>query len=289
MLGSSIAAQEQAIAAMSAPILFMWRTEVSTCMPELPEVETIVRALRPRLLGRRFQAVDIFHTRIVRYSSLDLPQTLQGQRVEEVTRHGKFILQRVGSHWLTIHLGMTGQLLFDADPTQYTRAQFQLDDGVLLYDDIRMFGSLEIDRTRPDMLGPDALSEHEWHPRLLRRKAPIKALLLNQSIVAGIGNIYADEALFRASIHPASRTNRISRARVRDLEAITRELLTEAIEYRGSSISDYVDTDGQRGSFQDRHQVYGRDGQPCVRCGSPIVKSVVGQRGTHSCPRCQRR
>jgi formamidopyrimidine-DNA glycosylase len=258
-------------------------------MPELPEVETIVRELRPRLKGRRVTAADVLHARIVRHSDIDLRDWLPGARIIDVLRHGKFILLQLDKGWLTVHLGMTGQLRFEAPETVYTRAVLQLDDSSLLYDDIRMFGSIEAGRKRIDQLGPDALARDEWHVRLLRHKAPIKAVLLNQRVVAGIGNIYADEALFRAAIHPATVARRLSKARANKLEQLTRDLLNEAIDFRGSSISDYVDTEGRRGGFQERHQAYGREGKPCVRCASPIEKSFLAQRGTHFCPNCQRR
>jgi formamidopyrimidine-DNA glycosylase len=185
---------------------------------------------------------------------------------------------------------MTGQLLFDSAPGPHTRAIFRLDDGTLLYDDIRMFGSIECgdEPARTARLGPDALAPEGLPTGLLRRRAPIKAVLLNQSVFSGVGNIYADEALFRAGIHPGRRADRLSPARATKLLAVVREVLAEAVEHRGSSVSDYVDTEGRRGSFQERHRVYGREGLPCVNCGKPIRRIVVAQRGTHYCPACQR-
>jgi formamidopyrimidine-DNA glycosylase len=258
-------------------------------MPELPEVETIVRELRPRLEGRHVIAVEVLHPRIVRFSAAPLDQALPGRRIEQVGRHGKFILIRLDEGWLTIHLGMTGQLIFDAEPTKHTRAVLRLDDAVLLYNDIRMFGSLEwgVAPARVKRLGPDAL-EQPWQPAPFQRRAPIKAILLNQSIFSGVGNIYADEALFRARIHPRRPANRISTARLRELADAINGVLAEAVELRGSSVSDYVDSAGRRGSFQLRHAVYGREGEPCVVCSTPIRRIVVAQRGTHYCPRCQR-
>jgi formamidopyrimidine-DNA glycosylase len=185
---------------------------------------------------------------------------------------------------------MTGQLLFDTAPGAHTRAVFRLDDATLLYDDIRMFGSIEwsAEKTRAARLGPDALNSEELSPALLRRRAPIKAVLLNQSVFSGVGNIYADESLFRAGIHPRRRADRLSAARAARLISVVRDLLAEAVDFRGSSVSDYVDTEGRRGSFQERHQVYAREGLPCIRCGTPIRRIVVAQRGTHYCPGCQR-
>jgi formamidopyrimidine-DNA glycosylase len=258
-------------------------------MPELPEVETIVRSLAPRLQGRHILSAEILQPRIVRYSKHDIPPAVAGQRIREVSRHGKFILIGLERGFLTVHLGMTGQLLFDTPQTPWTRALFHLDDATLVYDDIRMFGSIEYGETheRTAKLGPDALNT-SLSPELLRRKAPIKAVLLNQSVFAGLGNIYADEALFRAGIHPRRRADRIAAPRAARLIETVQEVLAEAVEHRGSSVSDYVDTEGRKGGFQLRHRVYGREGQPCVVCGEPIRKIVVAQRGTHYCRFCQR-
>jgi len=214
-------------------------------MPELPEVETIVRALAPRLRGRHILSVDVLQPRITRHSPQDIAAALPGRRIEQVRRHGKFILIDLDQGCLTIHLGMTGQLLFDSAPTPYTRVIFVLDDAVLHYDDTRMFGAVEYGTARVERLGPDALTP--LSPDKLKRKAHIKAVLLNQTVFSGVGNIYADEALFRAGIRPTARN--ISRPRAQKLLAAVDEVLREAIEYRGSSVSDYVDTEGRRGSL----------------------------------------
>jgi formamidopyrimidine-DNA glycosylase len=259
-------------------------------LPELPEVETVVRSLAPRITGRRFLNVEVRQPRITRYSALDLESELPGRRVEVVRRHGKFILAELDRGLLTIHLGMTGQLLFDRDNGPYTRVVFTLEGLTLLYDDIRMFGSVELstDAGRVAKLGPDALVVENAAQLIRSRKAPIKAVLLNQSVFAGMGNIYADEALFRAGIHPRRRGHTVSMQRLGRLVAAMADVLAEAIDARGSSISDYVDAEGLPGAFQQRHQVYGRTGEPCMRCGAPIRRIVVGGRGTHYCPRCQR-
>lgn len=221
-----------------------------------------------------------------------MSSSVAGQRIESVGRHGKFILIRLQEGLLTIHLGMTGQLLFNASRTAWTRAVFQLDDCELLYDDPRMFGSIEYseEEQRTIQLGPDALTlDIASTIDLVRaRKASIKAVLLNQRIFAGVGNIYADEALFRAGIRPSRRADRIARERLGTLLAAVREVLAEAVDYRGSSVSDYVDTEGRKGGFQNRHRVYAREGKQCLVCGTVIRKSVVAQRGTHYCPVCQR-
>lgn len=258
-------------------------------MPELPEVETIVRALAPQLRGRHILSAEILHPRIVRHSAEDVAEGVSGRRIEAVERRGKFILIRLDRGILTIHLGMTGQLLFDTTRTKHTRALFHLDDSTLVYDDSRMFGSIEwtLEEGRSASLGPDAL-ESQLPASLLHRRAPIKAILLNQRVFSGVGNIYADEALFRAGIHPRRRGDRLSPLRAQKLIDNIRDVLAEALTHRGSSVRDYVDAGGRPGAFQSLHRVYGREGLPCTVCGTPIRKTVVAQRGTHYCIRCQR-
>ena len=188
---------------------------------------------------------------------------------------------------------MTGKLLWNGEPGPYTRAELELGQGRLLFDDVRQFGRFEFYRSLPvsvRKLGPDALaiSLDDFHQRLHARTGAIKALLLNQTFLGGLGNIYIDESLFQAGINPRAKARRLSRIRVARLYASIREVLTAAIEHRGSSISDYVDGDGEPGGFQNLHQVYGMKGSPCPRCGTAIRRIVIAQRGTHFCPRCQR-
>jgi formamidopyrimidine-DNA glycosylase len=259
-------------------------------MPELPEIETIVRELAPRIRGRRIISAEILHPRAVRYSKLDVATHGAGRRIADVARHGKFIVIQLDKGCLTVHLGMTGQLLFDSPRTPYTRAVFHLDDATLLFEDIRTFGSIEYapEPERTAALGPEplAVTSAEFYSRIRLRKAPIKSLLLNQRVLRGAGNIYTDEALFRAGIRPTARN--ISKARAERLLAALKEVLEEAILYRGSSVSNYVDTQGRSGGFQMLHKVYGREGLECTVCGTPIRRTVVAQRGTHYCPNCQR-
>lgn len=216
-----------------------------------------------------------------------------GLLVQSVRRHGKNILISFDRGILTVHLGMTGKLLIDAQTTPYTRAVITLDQGVLLYDDIRQFGRITWSEAMPrhlERLGPDALSigADQLAAMLKPRRSRIKPLLLNQQFLSGLGNIYCDEALFRAGIHPRTLASRLSRARIARLDGAIREVLMLAIEKGGSSISDYVDTEGRKGSFQLFHRVYGKEGEPCVQCATPVKRIVVGQRGTHYCPKCQR-
>lgn len=257
-------------------------------MPELPEAETIVRGLRPYVEGRRIAGAEFFARRV----SPDAAEVLAGERIAAVRRYGKQVLLVLESGAsILIKLGMTGALLWNGEPGPYTRARLDFEGGgVLLFDDIRQFGSLRLVREPPGGLGPDPfeIAGEDFGARLRSRNTEAKRALLDQSLVRGLGNIYTDEALFRAGIHPRARTRRLSMARAQRLHAEIVGLLDEAIELGGSSISDYVDAEGRRGMFQTRHQVYGKTGQPCRRCGMPIERIVVAQRGTHFCPRCQR-
>lgn len=258
-------------------------------MPELPEVETIVRALAPVLTGRRVLEARFLAARVMRGAP---EPVLAGHTVLEVTRHGKHILMRFDHGTLAIHLGMTGKLLIDGVRTPYLRAEFVMDGCRLLFDDIRQFGRMAWGVELPAnvaRLGPDPLeiSAEAFAARLRERRGRVKAVLLNQAFLRGLGNIYVDEALHRAGVHPLASS--LSRARAVRLHGEIVAVLREAIASGGSSISDYVDTEGRKGSFQERHRVYGREGEACLGCGGAVVRIVVAQRGTHFCPNCQRK
>jgi formamidopyrimidine-DNA glycosylase len=211
--------------------------------------------------------------------------------VRSVRRYGKYILLELDRGLLAIHLGMTGKLLASGGEGPYTRAVLVLDRGAVRFDDVRQFGSVRWLRREPDKLGPDALaiSAEDFLQRLRACKARLKPLLLNQAFLRGLGNIYTDEALFRAGIHPLAVAARLSRQRALGLHSAIVEVLSEAVARGGSSISDYVDAEGRPGWFQLQHRVYQRTGEPCPVCGEPIRRILVAQRGTHFCPRCQRR
>ncbi len=263
-------------------------------MPELPEVETVVRTVAPRLTGRTIRRARFYSSLVLRGDAARAAARLRGRRVDSVRRHGKFIIADLsGGLTLAIHLGMTGGLLWNAEPGPHARAVFDLDAGRLVYDDPRQFGRIEVCESLPECaarLGPDALAirEDEFAARLAARRGRIKPLLLNQVFLRGLGNIYVDESLFGARIHPLAQVSRLRTERVRRLYASIQKVLRAAVEAGGSSISDYVDADGHAGNFQVQHRVYGREGEPCVNCGTPIRRIVVGQRGTHYCPKCQR-
>lgn len=262
-------------------------------MPELPEVETVVRSIAPHIVGRTIERADLRSTRVTRGGLSKTAKALSGASIQGIRRHGKQILIELDSGMLYVHLGMTGKLLWNGSSGKYTRAYFELDTGTLVYDDVRQFGRVEFFPALPaslERVGPDALKVgfEEFFQRLKQRRVSIKALLLNQAFVGGVGNIYADEALFAAGIHPRALTGRLSERRALLLHTHLLEVLHLAIQHRGSSISDYVDAAGNRGGYQQLHNVYGRAGEPCPRCGTPIRRIVLAQRGTHYCPRCQR-
>jgi formamidopyrimidine-DNA glycosylase len=262
-------------------------------MPELPEVETVVRSLSGVLPGARILAAEFGSRFVTPGNRKALARRLASQTIHAIRRHGKFIVLDLDSGVLVVHLGMTGKLLFDAPRGRHAYGVFHLDRGQLIYDDPRQFGRIEWAPALPARvarLGPDPLEVGfaEFWRELKRRRSAMKPLLLNQRFLRGVGNIYADEALHRARIHPKALSARISRKRaLRLYESIT-EILRLAIEHRGSSISDYVDAEGTRGWFQVLHRVYGKEGEPCPECGSPIRRIVIAQRSAHFCPRCQR-
>ncbi len=262
-------------------------------MPELPEVETVVRSVAPHLVGRTILGAS-FTSRFVTPGDRDaLAAHLAGAVIHGVERRGKFIVIELDGGTLAIHLGMTGKLLVDGTRGPHAHGIFELDRGTLIYDDPRQFGRIEFSEHLPERiarLGPEPLSigVEDFVRAFRSRRSLAKPLLLNQRFLRGLGNIYADEALFQARIHPRANSSRVSHARAAALHQAIREILTLAIEHRGSSISDYVDAQGERGGFQLLHRVYGREGEPCPNCGRPIRKILVAQRGTHYCPACQR-
>ena len=262
-------------------------------MPELPEVETVVRSVAAHLAGRKILSARFTSRFVTPGNRSELARKLAGRRVESVQRRGKFIVVALDRGTLTVHLGMTGKLLVEGEADQHTHGVFTLDEGLLLYHDPRQFGRIEFSEGPPKRvakLGPEPLEIgfEEFRARL-RRKTRIKALLLNQTFLAGMGNIYADESLFAAGIHPLSIASRLSATRAEKLYQAIRGILKQAIRLGGSSISDYVNARGERGWFQMEHRVYGREGEPCVNCGKPIRKILVAQRGTHYCPGCQKK
>jgi len=273
-------------------------------MPELPEVETIARGLHATLPGRRILSV-----RLGKMDFIDDPAAIEreipGTKILAVRRCGKFLLIDLESangdarnFSLLVHLGMTGRLVTceaRVPVRPHTHVFFALDDGrELRYTDVRRFGRMRIvtggTRENPlDALGLDPLeaSEGEFVALLKNRRARIKALLLDQSVLRGIGNIYADESLWRARIHPKRLGANLLPKELRRLYQAVRDVLNDAIEKRGSSIADYVDSDGNLGGFQRLHRVYQREGKKCFRCGAAIRRAIFAGRSSHFCPHCQ--
>jgi formamidopyrimidine-DNA glycosylase len=273
-------------------------------MPELPEVETIRLALEPHLVGRTLERVEIDDPRLVRpFEPSAVAAELEGERVTALERRGKYLIVRFDSgRALLIHLRMTGSLRhappssLDEDP--YRRAVVRLDDGsAVAYRDVRRFGTwqlLEPDELDPYLaqrLGREPLERGFTARRLAEclaeRRAPIKAALLDQRTVAGLGNIYADEALWRAQIHPLRPARTLDRDELARVARGIREALKAGIARQGASLRDYSTPDGRRGRMQEEFRVYGRAGEPCPRCGTPIEKIRAAGRGTWYCPNCQ--
>lgn len=262
-------------------------------MPELPEVETVARTLIPRVTGRRVVDAQFYSRLVLPADPETTAAAIRGRTIRQLTRRGKFLLFDLGGLKLIIHLGMTGKLLWEGTPGPHTRAIFELDTGRLLYDDIRQFGRIEVADAIPERiarLGPEplAIPAPQFAALIGARRGRIKPLLLDQTFLSGLGNIYVDEALHRAGIHPKAAVERLGQRRVQRLYEAMREVLGEAIASGGSSISDYVDGNGRAGTFQLRHRVYGKSGEPCPACGTPIRRILIAQRGTHYCPKCQR-
>ncbi len=281
-------------------------------MPELPEVETVARGLRRAILGRRILSVTLGKTDFIDDPAA-LEQHLPGRQIEAVERYGKFMLLRLSavhgesrvasngdaaSASLLVHLGMTGQIAPSpaGQPLEkHTHVCLLLDDGrELRYTDARRFGriayltkALLAEELTGFGADPLEVSKQEFAGRICGRRARIKALLLDQSVLRGVGNIYADESLWRARIHPARLGAKLSRKQAEILRRVLQDILRKAIVLRGSSISDFLDADGQPGEYQRHHRAYGREGKNCYRCKSLIRRAIVAGRSSYFCPRCQ--
>jgi formamidopyrimidine-DNA glycosylase len=276
-------------------------------VPELPEVETVRALLEPKLVGRRFTRAQIFDSRLTRpFDPAKVADELEGERVLALDRRGKYLV--VGfetGRALLIHLRMTGNLLHETgvSPTvaddPYLRAVVRLDDGSdVVYRDVRRFGTwllVERDELEPylgDRIGREPLARsfttQGLAETLANRRAPVKAAILDQRRLAGVGNIYADEALWRARVHPLEPAGALDAADVRALHRAIRAALRAGIARQGSTLRDYRAPDGTPGRMQHEFKVYGREGEPCDRCGALIEKIRAAGRGTWYCPGCQR-
>lgn len=271
-------------------------------MPELPEVETVVRSIRPQLLGKTITNawLDWERSLVVPDASGFLSR-IQNQRVQDVWRRAKYIVIKLSHDYLMIHLKMTGRLYVTENEAQHdadrwVHFRFQFDDGQQLrFSDARKFGRVYLTNDLAPylgQLGPEPLSDDfslDWFGAAIRkRKTVVKNLLLNQTFIAGIGNIYADEALHRAHIRPTRKTDTLNATEIADLHEAIRWVLEKGIERQGASIGWYRQPDGTKGSMQDDFFAYGRTGASCRTCQQGIIeKTTVGQRGTHFCPNCQ--
>ena len=273
-------------------------------MPELPEVETVARGLREVLPGRRVLSVRLGKADFIDDPAA-LEQDLPGGTFARIRRLGKYLLLDLEPRKtpaeevsLLIHLGMTGKISVCPPETpvaDHTHVFLALDDGrELRYNDVRRFGRMALlaNGAHERVLGglglePLEISADEFRTRIRARKSRIKAVLLNQSVMRGIGNIYADESLWRARIHPEKIGAQLKDDELRRLHRAVQHILRDAIRLRGSSISDYVDLEGGRGEFQQRHRAYQRDGKKCARCGTIIRRIIVAGRSSHFCPQCQ--
>jgi formamidopyrimidine-DNA glycosylase len=269
-------------------------------MPELPEVQTVVTRLDEVVRGARVTSVRLLRRDVVRHGARDLDRRLRGRTVRRVDRHGKQILWRFdGDTELRVHLGMTGNLVLavpDAPlaPHTHVRIRFSGLDREVRFRDPRRFGGLWLADAGASAgrfsspLGPDALAiDLRGFRELLTRRRRIKALLLDQTAIAGLGNIYVDESLHRARIHPLRLAADLADDRIRALRRSMRRVLREAIAAGGSSLRDYRGADEEPGWFQVAHRVYGRAGEPCTTCRTPIERIVLATRATHLCPHCQ--
>ena len=269
-------------------------------MPELPEVETIARGLAKRISGDVIESVWLgSKPEPLKSPAAEIAAALQGKRISTVRRVGKHIVFDLESasgstsaQWI-VHLGMTGSLLVCAPGTElekHTHAILQLSSGrELRFVDPRRFGRLSvIENFEAPGAEPLQIAFEDFGALFRKRKTPIKSALLNQSLLSGVGNIYADEALFRARVRPRRRASSLTRDELRRLYQALKTVLKEAIKLGGSSVSDYVDADGEEGFFQLKHRVYGREGEPCRVCKTPIKRIVIAGRSSHYCPGCQK-
>ncbi len=273
-------------------------------MPELPEVETIRRRLAPLVEGRMLRALEIRDPRWCEpRAAQELRDALEGRAIERLSRRGKYLIWEAQDEvFLLMHLRMTGTLLYDAPAdARYVRVRFELSDGhVVSFCDPRRFGTGQLVLGAPALdeflgarlgvepLGPEFTTEH-LYLQTRNRRAPIKAVLLDQRRIAGVGNIYANEALFRAAIHPLREARRLTRRQVGALRDAVVASLEAGIDAGGATIDDFRHPDGVSGAFQHEFLVHDRSGEPCEACGREIVKFLAAGRGTYACERCQPR
>lgn len=286
-------------------------------MPELPEVETIRRDLEKKILDKKISVVEVYNAKVVKMDRHSFVELLRGKKIKAIDRRGKLMIFHLsdGKHYLLIHLKMTGQLLYQYDrkllagghsfseletdlPNRYTRVRFRFADGSILYfNDLRRFGFLKLvdEKGKEQVLRQYGLEPLQpeftfqaFQQALDKRKTSLKAVMLNQQLIAGIGNIYADEICFAAGVRPWRKVSSLRRDDLKRLYHACKKVLRLAIAKRGTTFNNYVDANGQRGNFLRYLKVYDQEGKPCKRCHMIIEKRVVAGRGTHYCLQCQR-
>lgn len=270
-------------------------------MPELPEVETSCRGIEPHCINQRITRIEVRQPKLRWPVDPQLSSTLANQEIIAVDRRGKYILMQVGGVTLMIHLGMSGSLRVlnqDKVAGKHDHIDVHLSNGkIIRYNDPRRFGSFILNREGADHpllanLGVEPLGEMFTSDYLYsigrQRKVPIKSLIMNSQVVVGVGNIYSQESLFHAGIHPRRPANKIAKSRMVNLVGAIKKILEEAIKAGGSSLKDFTSAEGKPGYFQHTHQVYGRGGEPCRICLSALKQSIIGQRTTVYCGHCQR-
>ena len=273
-------------------------------MPELPEVETVRRGLEKLILGKKITTIDIRYPKMIKTDLDQFQKELPGQVVKSMGRRGKYLLFYLTDKVLISHLRMEGKYFYYPDQVPERKhahifIHFE-DGGTLVYEDVRKFGTMEL--LAPELLdayfvskklGPEPTEQdfdlEIFRGALKKSKKPIKSHLLDQTLVAGLGNIYVDEVLWRAKVHPASLSQSLTRAEATAIHNQTISVLGQAVEKGGSTIRTYTNAFGEDGTMQDFHQVYDKTGEACSRCGAIIEKIQLGGRGTHFCPKCQRR
>jgi formamidopyrimidine-DNA glycosylase len=269
-------------------------------MPELPEVESVRRGLALRITGQTIiEALCLPYPRLFLPGAAQVTQGLRGREIQSIGRLGKLIIITLNPPaFLTVHLGMTGQLICSSRPLEaaHVHMRLKLTGGMLFFRDPRRFGKIAFypssEELQPvlEKLGPDALtiSDEELHGRLSRRRAAVKMTLLDQSVLAGVGNIYADEGLFLARLSPLRQADSLSPAESRSLNRALKRVMKKSLAMGGSTVRNFTGVNGRPGAFQQAHQVYQKTGQPCPRCGAVIKRAVLGGRAAHYCPVCQK-
>lgn len=273
-------------------------------MPELPEVETVRRGLEKLILGKKISSIEVHYPKMIKTDLEEFQKELPGQVIQSMGRRGKYLLFHLTDRVLVSHLRMEGKYFFYPDQIPERKHAHMLlhfeNGGTLVYEDVRKFGTMEL--LAPELLesyfiskklGPEPTKKDfdllNFEKALKKSKRPIKTHLLDQTLVVGLGNIYVDEVLWRAKVHPASPSQSLTRAEATAIHEQTIAVLGQAVDKGGSTIRSYTNAFGEDGTMQDFHQVYDKAGQACSRCGSIIEKIQLGGRGTHFCPRCQRR